>query len=158
METGGLTARQKWILVAGIILVVNLLFIPWYRAGGFVDIALAQIDGWAAGFYAWGGSLFGIAAAAVLYLKAAGRGKAGNWQVKAEYVALALAAVGFVLILVRLITESSSVFIGTILALLVLAGMTWALVLEAGITLPQRSATPASTGELPPPPPPPPPA
>ncbi|OFW54657.1 MAG: hypothetical protein A2V75_05335 [Actinobacteria bacterium RBG_16_70_17] len=154
MDTGGLTARQKWILAAGIVLVVNLLFIPWYRAGGFVDIAMAQIDGWAAGFYAWGGSLCGIAAAAVLYLKAAGRGKAGAWQVKAEYVALGLAAAGFVLVLVRLITESSSVFIGTILALLVLAGMTWALVLEAGITLPQRAAAPE--GELPPPPPPPP--
>jgi len=156
METGGLTARQKWILAAGIVLVVNLLFIPWYRAGGFVDIGMGQADGWSAGFYAWGGSLCGVAAAAILYLKATGRGKAGAWQVKAEYVALGLAAAGFVLVLVRLITESSSVFIGTILALLVLAGMTWALVLEAGITLPQRVAPPE--GELPPPPPPPPPA
>lgn len=154
MDTGGLTARQRWILAAGIVLVVNLLFIPWYRGGGFVDIALGQADGWSAGFYAWGGSLCGIAAAAILYLKATGRGKAGAWQVKAEYVALGLAAAGFVLVLVRLITESSSVFIGTILALLVLAGMTWALVLEAGITLPQRVAAPE--GELPPPPPPPP--
>jgi len=154
MDTGGLTARQKWILAAGIALVVNLLFIPWYRAGGFVDIAMGQADGWSAGFYAWGGSLCGIAAAAVLYLKVTGRGKAGAWQVKAEYVALGLAAAGFVLVLVRLITESSSVFIGTILALLVLAGMTWALVLEGGITLPQRAAAPE--GELPPPPPPPP--
>ena len=156
METGGLTTRQKWILVAGIVLVVNLLFIPWYRAGGFVDIALAQIDGWAAGFYAWGGSLCAIAGVAILYLKATGRGKVGAWQVKAEYVALGLAAVGFVLILVRLITESSSVFIGTVLALIVSAGLAVALVLEAGITLPQRAATPATEGELPPPPPPPP--
>jgi len=153
MDTGGLTARQRWILAAGIVLVVNLLFIPWYRIGGFTEIG-GGVDGWGAGFYAWGGSLCGIAAAAVLYLKATGRGKAGAWQVKAEYVALGLAAAGFVLVLVRLITESSSVFVGTILALLVLAGMTWALVLEAGITLPQRAATPE--GELPPPPPPPP--
>jgi hypothetical protein len=159
METGGLTTRQRWILIAGIVLVVNLLFIPWYRAGGFVDGALAQWDGWGAGFYAWGGSLFAIAAAAIAYLKATGR--AGAWQVKAEYVALGLAAVGFVLILVRLITESSSVFIGTILGLLVSGGLTLALVLEAGITLPQRApaaAPAAGEGELPPPPPPPPPA
>lgn len=154
MDTGGLTARQRWILVAGIVLVVNLLFIPWYRGGGFVDISIGQADGWGAGFYAWGGSLCGIAAAALLYLKATG--KAAAWQVKAEYLALGLAAAGFVLVLVRLITESSSVFIGTILALLVLAGMTWALVLEAGIKLPQRVAAPE--GEMPPPPPPPPPA
>jgi hypothetical protein len=154
----GLTSRQKWILVAGIILVLNLLFIPWYRAGGFVDVALAQVDGWGAGFYAWFGSLCAIAAAVVLYLKATGRGGVGRWQVKPDYVALALAAVGFVLILVRLITESDSIFVGTILALLVSAALVLGLFLEAGLKLPQRTAAPAPGGEsLPPPPPPPPP-
>jgi len=161
METSGLTTRQRWILIAGIVLVVNLLFIPWYRAGGFVDVALAQVDGWGAGFYAWGGSLCAIAAAAIIYLKAAGRAGVAGWSFKAEYLAFGLAAVGFVLILVRLIIESSSVFIGTILGMLVAAGMTIGLFLEAGLTLPQRApaAVPAAgEGELPPPPPPPPPA
>jgi hypothetical protein len=161
METGSLTARQRWILIGGIVLVVNLLFIPWYRAGGFVDIGLAQADGWGAGFYAWGGSLCAIAAAAVLYLKATGQAGVAGWSFKAEYLAFGLAAAGFVLILVRLITESSSIFIGTILGLLVAAGMTFGLFLEAGIKLPQRApaaAPPAGGSELPPPPPPPPPA
>jgi len=155
MEKDSLTTRQKWILAAGILLVVNLLFVPWYRAGGFVDVALAQVDGFGAGFYAWFGSLCAIGAAAILALKATGRGRVGAWQVKAEYVALGLAAVGFVLILIRLITESSSVFIGTILGLIVSVGLTVGLLAEAGITLPKRAPGEA---QLPPPPPPPPPA
>lgn len=152
METGILTTRQKWILAAGAVLGVNL-FIPWYRAGGFTAVGMG-VDGFEAGFYAWFGSLCAIGAAAVLALKATGRGGVATWQVKAEYVALGLAAVGFVLILVRLITESSSVFIGTILGLLASAGLAFALVMEAGITLPQRGSV---EGALPPPPPPPPP-
>jgi len=161
MEKGSLTARRRWILIGGIVLVVNLLFIPWYRAGGFVDIAMGEADGWAAGFYAWGGSLLAIAAAVILYLKATDQAGVARWSFKADYVAFGLAAAGFVLILVRLITESSSIFIGTILGLLVAAGMALGLFLEAGIKLPQRAPAPApaaGAGELPPPPPPPPPA
>jgi len=159
METGSLTARQRWILICGIVLVMNLLFIPWYRAGGFVDIGLAAADGWGAGFWAWGGSLCAIAAAGIVYLKATGQAGVARWSFKAEYLAFGLAAVGFVLILVRLITESSSVFIGTILGMLVAAGMTALLFFEAGFKLPERAAAPApapGAGELPPPPPPPP--
>lgn len=153
-----LTGRQKWIVIGGMVMVVNLLFIPWYRAGGFVDIGLASADGWGAGFYAWFGSLCAIAAAVILYLKVTGRAGAAAWQIKAEYVALGLAAIGFVLILVRLITEASSVFVGTILGLLVSGGMAALLFFEAGLKLPERSAAPAATAEseLPPPPPPPP--
>jgi len=161
MRVGSLTARQRWILIGGIVLVVNLLFIPWYRAGGFVDIGLAAADGWGAGFYAWGGSLCAIAAAVLLYLKATDQAGVARWGFKAEYPAFGLAAVGFVLILMRLITEADSVFIGTILGMLVAAGMTALLFFEAGFKLPERAAAPAPAvggGDLPPPPPPPPPA
>jgi hypothetical protein len=158
-----LTGRQKWIAIGGIVMVLNLLFIPWYRAGGFVDIGLASADGWGAGFYAWFGSLCAIAAAVILYLKVTDQAGVARWGFKAEYLAFGLAALGFVLILVRLITEADSVFIGTILGLLVSGGMAFALFLEAGITLPQRAAAPAAPAapageDLPPPPPPPPPA
>jgi hypothetical protein len=159
METGSLTARQRWILIGGIVLVVNLLFIPWYQAGGFVDIAMAHVNGWGSGFYAWGGSLFAIAAAVVLYLKATDQAGVARWGFKAEYLAFVLAAAGFVLILVRLITEADSVFIGTILGMLVAAAMTLGLFFEAGFKLPERAAAPAPAvggDELPPPPPPPP--
>lgn len=160
MPMGSLTGRQRWILIGGIILAVNLLFIPWYQAGGFVDIAVAHVNGWGAGFYGWGGSLCAIAAAVILYLKATNQAGVARWSFKAEYLGFGLAAAGFILVLVRLITEASSVFIGTILALLVTAGMTAGLFFEAGFKLPERTAAPApaapAEGELPPPPPPPP--
>lgn len=153
MDKGKLSTAQKMVVYGGVFLIVNLLFIPWYRVGGFVDVG-AGVDGFGAGFYAWFGSLCGIGAAALVYLKATGRGKLASWQVKPEFLALALAATGFVLILVRLITEASSVFLGIILGLLVTAGMTIGAFMESGLKLPQGKPA----GAEPPPPPPPPPA
>jgi hypothetical protein len=158
MDRSKLSTGQKLVFYGGLFLVVNLLFIPWYRVGGFVDVG-AGIDGFGAGFYAWFGSLCGIAAAGLVYLKASGRGKVDSWQFKAEYVVLILSAAAFVLILVRLITESSSVFLGTILGLLAGGLMTLGAFLDSGLKLPERQpkpATPPAQGELPPPPPPPP--
>ena len=154
MDKGKLSTAQKMVVYGGVFLIVNLLFIPWYRVGGFVDVG-AGVDGFGAGFYAWFGSLCGIGAAALVYLKATGRGKLASWQVKPEFLALGLAATGFVLILVRLITEASSIFLGTILGLLVTAGMTIGAFMESGLKLPQAKQGGA---EPPPPPPPPPPA
>jgi hypothetical protein len=163
MDRSKLTTGQKLVFYGGLFLVINLLFIPWYRAGGFVDVAIAQADGFGSGFYAWFGSLCGIAAAALVYLKASGRGKVDSWQFKAEYLVLILSAAAFVLILVRLITETDSVFLGTILGLLVGGLMTLGAFLDSGLKLPERqpkpAAAPAQAQEgLPPPPPPPPPA
>ena len=154
MDKGKLSTAQKMVVYGGVFLIVNLLFIPWYRVGGFVDVGVG-VDGFGAGFYAWFGSLCAIGAAALVYLKATGRGKLASWQVKPEFLALALAATGFVLILVRLITEASSIFLGTILGLLVTAGMTIGAFMESGLKLPQAKQGGA---EPPPPPPPPPPA
>jgi len=160
MDRSKLSTGQKLVFYGGLFLIVNLLFIPWYRAGGFVDVAIAQADGFGAGFYAWFGSLCGIAAAVLVYQKASGRGKVDSWQFKAEYLVLILSAVAFVLILVRLITEADSVFLGTILGLLVTAGMTMGAFLDSGLKLPQGKPAAAETAPLgaggPPPPPPPP--
>lgn len=159
MDRSKLSTGQKLVFYGGLFLIINLLFIPWYRAGGFVDVALGQADGFGAGFYAWFGSLCGIAAAVLVYLKATSR--LGAWQFKPEYLVLILSATGFVLILVRLITEADSVFLGTILGLLVTAGMTLGAFLDSGLKLPQgkpAAAEGAPSGAEPPPPPPPPPA
>ena len=159
MDRSKLSTGQKLVFYGGLFLIVNLLFIPWYRAGGFVDVAIGQADGFGSGFYAWFGSLCGIAAAALVYLKASGRGKVDSWQFKAEYLVLVLSAAAFVLILVRLITEADSVFLGTILGLLVGGLMTLGAFLDSGLKLPQGKPAPAEaapSGAEPPPPPPPP--
>ncbi|MBN2113329.1 MAG: hypothetical protein JW785_04300 [Acidimicrobiia bacterium] len=159
MDRAKLSTGQKLVFYGGLFLIVNLLFIPWYQAG-FIN-PMGQVNGFGAGFYAWGGSLCGMAAALLVYLKASGRGKVDSWQFKAEYLVLILSAAAFVLILVRLITEADSTFLGLALGLLVTAGMAFGAFLDSGLKLPERKpaaapvAPPAGT-DLPPPPPPPP--
>ena len=157
MDRAKLSTGQKLVFYGGLFLIVNLLFIPWYRAGAFFSFG-DGINGFGAGFYAWFGSLCGIAAAALVYLKASGRGKLGTWPVKAELLILALAAAAFVLFLVRLIIDADFVFLGLILGLIVAGLMAFGAFLDSGLKLPQgkpAAAAPAE-GELPPPPPPPP--
>jgi hypothetical protein len=151
MDRSKLSTGQKLVFYGGLFLIVNLLFIPWYQVG-FIN-PIGQVNGFGAGFYAWFGSLCGMAAAFLVYLKASGRGKVASWQFKPEYLVLGLSAAGFVLILVRLITEADSVFLGTILGMLVAAAMAVGAFLDSGLKMPQGK--PAG-GELPPPPPPPP--
>ena len=70
---------------------------------------------------------------------------------------LGLSAAAFVLILVRLITEADSVFLGTILGMLVTAVMTVGAFLDSGLKLPQGKPRPPrrrrGTAPAPPPPP-----
>ncbi len=153
MDRSKLSTGQKLVFYGGLFLIVNLLFIPWYQAG-FIN-PIGQVNGFGAGFYAWSGSLCGMGAALLVYLKGSGRGKLASWQFKPEYLVLGLSAAAFVLILVRLITEADNVFLGTILGLLVTAAMTVGAFLDSGLKMPQGKS---AAGEAPPPPPPPPPA
>jgi hypothetical protein len=159
MDRAKLTTGQTLVYYGGWFLVINLLFIPWYRSGKFLDAGIG-IDGFGAGFFGWGGSLLGIAAALLLYLKVSGRGGLDKWQFKSEYLVLLFTLVGFVFILVQIIrvhdqirTGGLGVFLGVIFALLATAGMTLGAFMDSGLKLPQ--AKPA-VGEPPPPPPPPP--
>jgi hypothetical protein len=150
MTNGLLTMRQKLVVYGGVFMVFNLLFVPWYRAGAFFSFG-AGVDGFGAGFWAWFGSLCAIAAGAVVYMKA--KGGAGSWQIKPELIALVLSAAAFVMILVRLIIDANSVFLGLILGLIASGLMTFAALLDSGFNLPK----PGAGGAVPPPPPPPPP-
>jgi len=157
MDRANLSTGQKLVFYGGLFLIVNLLFIPWYREGAVFSFG-GGVDAFGAGFYAWFGSFCGIAAAVLVYLKASGRGGIGTWPVKAELLILVLSAAAFVLFLVRLIVDSRGVFLGLILGLIVAGLMTFGAFLNSGLQLPQgkpAAAVPAG-GELPPPPPPPP--
>ncbi len=149
-----MTNGQKIILGGGVLLIINL-FLPWYRVSvmGFSASANAFDT-----FLAWFGSFCAIAGAVIIALKVFGNAKIQAGPLKAEHLALALGALGFVLILLRLITETSNLFIGIFIGLIVTAGMTYGAFLamkEEGLALQDFKALGGKGGTPPPPPPPP---
>ena len=95
MSTG-----QK-IGVGGAALLLIASFLPWYSAGGF------SIKAWDSGFLAWGGVVLGVAAGAVLLLKALGTKDVQAGGMASEQIAVALGVASFILVVLRFITESS---------------------------------------------------
>jgi hypothetical protein len=116
MDFSKLSNGAKLALVGGVVLIVDL-FLPWYKVG---PISLNAFD---AEFLAWGGALIAIAGAVVLVLKATGQQdvKAGNFS--AEQLATLLGGIGFILILLRWLTESNFVGFGLYLGLLAAAAV-----------------------------------
>lgn len=112
----------KLALIGGAVLVVNL-FLPWYSFGaaGF-SISANAFD---AGFLAWGGSLFAIAGAVVLLLKAMGTQDVNAGQFKPEQLATILGAGGTVLVLLRFLTETNGVSFGLFLGIAAAAVVTY---------------------------------
>ena len=109
MDLSKLKNGQKIILGAGILLIINL-FLPWYRVD--FGIASASVNAFDAGFLAWFGSFLAIAAAVIIALKVFANMKINAGPLKAEHLALALGALGFLLIVLKLIVDSDFMFIG----------------------------------------------
>lgn len=110
MDFKALSTGMKLALVGGAVLVINL-FLPWYGVFGF------NANAFDVGFLAWGGSLIAIAGAVVLLLKAMDVQDVTAGEFKAEQIAVALGALGFVLILLRFLTETNLVKFGLFLGL-----------------------------------------
>lgn len=145
MDFSKLSNGAKLALVGGAALVVNL-FLPWYGITGFVNI-----NAFDAGFLAWGGSVIAIAGAVVLLLKAMGTRDVKAGQFQPEQLAVVLAAVGFVLILLRWITESNfvkfGVFLGIAASAVVAVGSYMAMK-DAGLDVPGRSTGGGAAGGM----------
>ena len=116
MDFSKLSNGAKLALIGGAVLVVDL-FLPWYSAGPF------SLNAFDSEFYAWGGVLIALAGAVILLLKALGKQevKAGNFST--EQLATMLGGLGFILILLRWLTESDFVAIGLFLGLLASAAV-----------------------------------
>jgi hypothetical protein len=110
------TTPQK-IGVGGALLLLIASFLPWYSVSGF------SINAWDAEFLAWGGVVLGVAAGVVMLLKALGKQDVQAGGLASEQIALALAAGSFLLIVLRLLTESSFSAFGLYLGI-VAAGVT----------------------------------
>ena len=122
MDFSKLSTGAKLALVGGVVLVVNL-FLPWYS----IDFGIGSVSANAfdAGFLAWGGSVLAVAGAAVLLLKAMGTRDVEAGQFKPEQLAVILGAAGFVLILLRWLTETNFVSFGLFLGIAAAAVVTY---------------------------------
>lgn len=152
---GSMSNGGKILGIAGIVLIVNL-FLPWYGAFGF------SINAFDAGFLAWGGSIIAIAGAVFLLIGELGESKVNLGGLQGPQIGLLLAALGTVLVLLRLITESSitkfGLFLGIIAAAAVTAGGYMSLK-ASGVGLPTADdfksiGGSGGGGDAPPPPPP----
>jgi hypothetical protein len=119
MDFSKLSMGAKLALIGGAALIVGL-FLPWYGIAGFT------INAFDSEILAWGGSLVAIAGALVLLAKAFGKKEMSAGQFKPEQFAFILGAAGFVMILLRWLTESNLVkyglFVGIIGSALVAYG------------------------------------
>lgn len=124
---------NNWIAGgAGAVSLVNIFF-PWYGAFGF------NINAFDAGFAAWFGALLAVAAGVIVVLKALDVFDAKVGGLEAEQLAMVVGVLGFLFILLRLITESSITKFGIYLGLIAAAGAAVGAFLsgkDAGIGIP----------------------
>jgi hypothetical protein len=141
MDLSRLSMAHKIAIGGAIVLLIDS-FLSWYKVSGF-GISIG-INAWDAGFLAWGGVLFGVAAGVVLALKATGKQDVKAAGKSAEQIALILGITSFVLIVLRLVTESSfmafGLFIGIAAAAAVAYGA-WMASKEAGVVAPTTAGT-----------------
>jgi hypothetical protein len=120
MDMSRLTTAHK-IGLGGAILLLVASFLPWYSVG--VPGFRISINGWDAGFLGWFGIVVGLAGGIVLALKAFGTRDVRGGGFAAEQIALLLGAASLLLIILRLLTESSAVSFGLFLGILGAAGV-----------------------------------
>ena len=153
MDFSKLGNGAKIGLIGGLVLLISS-FLPWYGAFGF------SINAWDSEFWAVFGILFGIAALAVLALKAFDVTNVAIGPFKAEQIALMFGALSTIFILLRFITETSNVKYGLFVALISAAALTYGSFMamgEAGLDMPDMDdfkSFGSGGGDEPPPPPP----
>ncbi|HLA66315.1 MAG TPA: hypothetical protein VJP05_02380 [Acidimicrobiia bacterium] len=144
MNFSKLSMGAKVALIGGAVLVINL-FLPWYSvSAGPFSVSLNAFD---AEFFAWGGSFVAIAGAVVLLLKAMGTKDVNAGQFKTEQLALLLGGVGFILIVLRFLTESSAVSFGLFIGIAASAAVTYGAFMamkDAGLKMPGMGGGSAS--------------
>src|SRR5687767_9528497 len=142
MDFSRLSTGAKIALVAGVVLLVDS-FLAWYSAEGF-GIKITA-NAWDVGLLAWGGCLAGFAAGVILALKAMGKKDVATSGMSAEKIAMILGIASFVMILLRLVTDTEFVAYGTFIGVVASAAVAY------GAWVANKETAPASTGMAPPP-------
>jgi hypothetical protein len=157
MDLSKLKKGQMVVLGAGILLFINT-FIPWYRVSFDYGAGIGGSWNWNAWhfFLAWFGSLLAIAAAVLIALKVFANMKINAGPLKAEHLAFALGALGFLFIFIKLLVDLHYMFVGLWIGLIASA----ALVVGAFLAMKEEGldvkdfAKLGGSGTPPPPPPP----
>ncbi len=132
MDFSKLSQNQKVAAGGGVLAIISL-FLPWY------GVSVFNISAFDAGFFAWGGLLLAIAGAVILLLKALEINDVKVGNLVAEQLALLLAGIGFVFIVLRLLTESSNMKFGLFAGLIAAAAVAYGVfgsMKDAGIEMP----------------------
>lgn len=136
MDLSKITTGQRIVLGSGIVLLINV-FLPWYRFDfGIGSVSANAFD---AGFLAWFGTLLAVAGAVIVAVEVFTGNKIEVGTLKGVQIALILGGLGLILILLRLLTETSNLFLGIFLGILAAAGVTYGSFMamkEAGISMP----------------------
>jgi hypothetical protein len=126
MDLSRLSTAHKIALAGGVLLLVDS-FLNWYEVSAFGFSA--GINAWSSGFLAWAGVICGVAAAVILAMKAMGKQDVSAGGKSPEQLAMILGIASFVLIALRLVTETSymafGLFVGLAASAMVAYG-TWA--------------------------------
>lgn len=134
MDLNSLTNGQKVVGGAGIVAIISL-FLPWYGSGPFS----ANAFGLHASVGAWMGMFVIIAGAAIVFLKVLGKADLNRGALAAEQLGLVVAALGTVVVLLKLITDNEAtklgIYIGLLSGIAVTAGA-FMVVKESGLAMP----------------------
>lgn len=112
--------QNNWIAAGGGILAFIATLLPWYSVD-FGFGASASTNGWGSGIAAWLGCLLALAAGVLVALKASGQQEVKAGGLATEQLAMILAAIGFVLVLLRWLTQTSYTSFGLYLGLIATA-------------------------------------
>lgn len=112
-------SQNNMIAGGGGIVAFIATLLPWYSIDfGFGS---ASVNGWSAGFAAWFGCLLALAAGVLVALKAMDVFELKLGALATEQLAMILAALGFIFVLLRWLTETSFTSFGLYLGLIACA-------------------------------------
>jgi hypothetical protein len=122
MDLSRLSTAHKIAIGGALVLLIDS-FLNWYSVSAFgVSIG---INAWDSGLLAWGGVIAGVAAGVILALKATGKQDVKAGGKSAEQIAMILGIVSVVLVLLRLVTETSYMAFGLFLGVIAAAAVAY---------------------------------
>ena len=108
--------QNNWIAAGGGVLAFIASLLPWYNyAPGFSENA------WGAGFIAWFGCVLALAGGVLIALKVMGIFDQSVGGLATEQLAMLLGALGFIFVLLKLLSDSSFTTFGLYLGLIATA-------------------------------------